>query len=133
MGRGMSDTAIADRTSLDGRPDNITESWLCVDCGVNTAPGFMDGPTLRQALEEAGEHDGVDQTIDGRSEVYMVRAKVWKQAGMQDFGACLCIGCLERRLGRRLKPKDFLRGHAFNATPGTPRLLDRRKYWHEVR
>jgi len=27
--------------------DNITESWLCVDCGVNTAPGIPDGPTTR--------------------------------------------------------------------------------------
>jgi hypothetical protein len=40
----------------------------------------------------------------------------------------LCIGCLEKRLGRRLKPKDFQRDHPFNAyhMPCTPRLRDRR-------
>jgi len=30
--------------------DNIVESWLCVDCGVNTAPGCLSGPELRIAL-----------------------------------------------------------------------------------
>jgi hypothetical protein len=38
---------------------------------------------------------------------------------------CLCIGCLEKRIGRRLKPKDFT-DHPFNQLPGTPRLLNRR-------
>ena len=47
---------------------------------------------------------------------------------MEDFGGCLCIGCLEKRIGRKLKPKDFLRGHPFNRPqlPGTKRLLERR-------
>lgn len=27
--------------------DNIVESWLCVDCGVNTHPGCPDGPQTR--------------------------------------------------------------------------------------
>jgi len=30
-------------------------------------------------------------------------------------------------LGRRLKPKDFLRGHEFNDLPATPRLMKRQK------
>jgi hypothetical protein len=38
----------------------------------------------------------------GRSEVYCVREAVWKAAGMAPFGGCLCIGCLEERLGRRV-------------------------------
>jgi len=42
------------------------------------------------------------------------------------MGGCLCIGCLERRLGRRLTPKDFSRRHPFNKTPGTGRLIERR-------
>jgi hypothetical protein len=54
---------------------------------------------------------------------------VWKAAGMEALGGCLCIGCLEKRLGRRLKPKDFERDHEFNSPqiPGTPRLMKRRK------
>jgi hypothetical protein len=35
--------------------DNITESRMCVDCGINTAPGIPDGPTIRVALARDGE------------------------------------------------------------------------------
>jgi hypothetical protein len=42
------------------------------------------------------------------------------------MGGCLCIGCLEKRIGRRPKPKDFDPDHPFNEMPTTPRLLDRR-------
>jgi hypothetical protein len=115
--------------------DNLTESWLCIDCGVNTAPGLFGRAEMEKAIEEAkargewGEENGIDQTIGWNSEVYTVREAVWKAAGMEPFGGCLCIGCLEKRLGRRLKPKDFLRGHPFNHPdmPGTPRLKNRRK------
>jgi hypothetical protein len=56
----------------------------------------------------------------------MVRERVWEAAGMEPMGGCLCIGCLELRLGRRLKPKDFRRGNALNILPGTRRLINRR-------
>jgi len=118
-------------------PDGqLTEDWLCVDCGVNTAPGIPDGPMTLREVNETGESSA---EVGPDSEVYTVRDAVWKKAAMEPFGGCLCIGCLERRLGRKLKPKDFLRGHAysfealearleFNALPGTERLLQRRKY-----
>ena len=32
---------------------------------------------------------------------------------MEPFGGCLCVGCLEKQLGRKLKPKDFKRDHGF--------------------
>jgi hypothetical protein len=35
---------------------------------------------------------------------------------------CLCIGCLEKRIGRTLTPRDFPRKHPFNKTPGTERF-----------
>ena len=90
---------------------------------------------LEKAIEAAkaagqwgGEDQGIPQTIDDQSEVYHVRDAVWKAAGMEPFGGCICIGCLEKRLGRKLKPKDFLRGHQWNRpiVPGTPRLMKRR-------
>jgi hypothetical protein len=110
-------------------PDgHLTEDWLCVDYGVNTAPGIPDGPTTLREVNETGEFSAM---VGFDSEVYTVRDAVWKKAGMEPFGGCLCIGCLERRLGRKLKRMDFLRGHAFNALPGTERLLERRKYWHK--
>lgn len=40
-------------------------------------------------------------------EWYMVHDQVWAQAGMEAFGGCLCVGCLEQRLGRQLVPADF--------------------------
>jgi hypothetical protein len=37
----------------------------------------------------------------------------------------LCVGCLERRIGRELTPHDFA-DHIFNQHyPGTPRLMER--------
>ena len=46
---------------------------------------------------------------------------------MEPYGGCLCIGCLERRIGRKLKPKDFERNHPFNNSGllCTERLRDR--------
>jgi hypothetical protein len=105
---------------------HVTEDWLCIDCGVNTAPGFPDGRTTLQEVEATG---GSTITVGADSEVYMVREAVWKKAGMEPFGGCLCIGCLERRLGRKLKPKDFS-DHVFNGFPGSKRLLKRRRYYY---
>jgi hypothetical protein len=109
------------------------ESWLCVDCGVDTAPGCFNRAELKSAYaaEEArGEYNpGIEQTIDARAEIYQVRNAVWKASGMEPMGGCLCIGCLEKRLGRKLRPKDFKRGQTFNAPgwPASQRLLRRQK------
>jgi hypothetical protein len=108
-----------------------SESHLCIDCGFNTAPGFKTRAELEAAYAAmGGRNEGIEQIeqyVDDQSEVYMVRERVWSAAGMEPWGGCLCIGCLEQRLGRRLKPKDFLRDHPFNRLPGTERLLRRRK------
>ena len=50
---------------------------------------------------------GVTQTINSWSEVYTVKPAVWKAAGMEPMDGCLCIGCLEQRLGRTLTARDF--------------------------
>jgi hypothetical protein len=105
----------------------VPESWLCVDCGFNTAPGFLNRVELEKAFEADVQGQGVAQRADDRSEIYSVRVAVWKAAGIEPHGGCLCIGCLEKRLGRKLKPKDFLRNHSFNSLPGSPRLIIRRE------
>jgi hypothetical protein len=104
------------------------ESWLCIDCGVNTAPGLSSRAELEAAFAADENDNGIEQHITADSEVYTVRERVWAAAGMEPQGGCLCIGCLEKRLGRPLKPKDFQRDHAFNhpAIRGTARLLKRR-------
>lgn len=50
----------------------------CLDCGTETLPVTV-----------------------ARAEWYVVRADVWKASGVTPRGGCLCIGCLESRLGRR--------------------------------
>lgn len=58
----------------------VDEHDLCVDCGINTI--------------EIGEY-------------YMVSDACWRRAGMKPHGGFLCIGCLEERLGERLKSINF--------------------------
>jgi hypothetical protein len=83
--------------------------YLCKDCGVDTTPC-----TGKRGCRHAG-----------RWEHYMVRPSLWKAAKMKD--GFLCIGCLETRIGRKLKPKDFTAalinrlGHPWH----TPRLESR--------
>jgi hypothetical protein len=91
---------------------------------MNTAPGCSTRAQAELLLNLGRKH--IQQTIDNRSEVYILHSKVWKAAGMKPWGGCLCIGCLGKRLGRRLKPQDFPRDHEFNSLPGTDRLLQRR-------
>ena len=42
-----------------------------------------------------------------RTENYAVHSDVWHQAGMDKMGGNLCVGCLEKRLGRQLHSGDF--------------------------
>jgi hypothetical protein len=110
----------------------IPESWHCVDCGVNTAPGCSTRGEVELAYATAimrGEKCRDTVTFDSHTEIYSVRDKIWEKSGMGPWGGCLCVGCLEKRLGRRLRPKDFEPGHPFNTIPGTPRLMERRGSW----
>jgi hypothetical protein len=104
----------------------VPESWACIDCGINTHPGSLNRQRMEQALAIDWNNQGVTVTFDEHSEVFMVKDKIWKAAGMEEFGGCLCVGCLEKRLGRMLTPKDFMHNHPFNALPGTERLMVRR-------
>jgi hypothetical protein len=86
---------------------------LCHDCGIDTVPTEWDQ----------------------RAEYYMVHDEVWAEATRYGPAAFLCIGCLERRLRRRLVPADFtdagINDPTIRATPRrawsyrTRRLRDR--------
>jgi hypothetical protein len=115
----------------------ISESHDCVDCGHDTAPGLLDrAEAEREAARQMA--DGIinwrlPMTFDDRSEVYIVHNHIWEAAGMEPgYSGCLCIGCLEKRVGHRLAPYDFVADHPFNNLPGTPRLLDRRGHAYDV-
>lgn len=120
------------RLDLKGvTPDN----WNCIDCGVNTAPGIPSRAEFENAFaaDVLRVKQGVEYTVDEHYEIYHVRDSVWKAAGIEPMGGCLCIGCLEKRLGRELRPKDFARSHPFNQMPGTDRLMERRGDATEIR
>ena len=75
-------------------------------------------------LDACAKRGSCSYDIHDGCEVYMVRKGVWAKAGVKPLGGCLCIGCLERRIGRRLKPKDFP-DNPLNWLPGTLRLMNR--------
>jgi hypothetical protein len=104
--------------------DSTPLTWNCIDCGVNTHPGAKGRKGL---LADLAARAKSRTRFDDRTEVYIVRPAVWKRARVAPFGGCLCIGCLEKRLGRKLK--DFNWHHEFNYMPGTKRLLQRRGHW----
>ena len=107
---------------------SVPEDHICVDCGFDTAPGIWTREQTQAAFRIG--MDAIPHTLSWDDEVYTVRDAVWKRAGMQPWGGCLCIGCIEKRLGRRLKPKDFVRDHQFNhpGYPGSERLKSRQGY-----
>lgn len=80
----------------------VLESFPCNDCGIDTL-GY---------------------------EYYMVHDHVWiDQAGMtgEPYEGFLCIGCLEKRIGRMLKSGDFIHWPINNVNQGykSERLIDR--------
>jgi hypothetical protein len=70
---------------LTGR---VSEDSLCIDCGLNTQPG---APTKKQTAlaiweaREAGKERSDTIEYSAASEVYCVRDKVWKEAGMEPW------------------------------------------------
>ena len=108
----------------------MSEHHNCIDCGVNTAPGWETRERIDEMLRAGylrADPDHLGKCIFGEhTEIYIVHNKVWADAGMEGYGGCLCIGCLEARLRRKLRPKDFPRSHPFSRMPGSERLLDRR-------
>ena len=80
-------------------------AFNCLDCGVNTSE-----------IEE----------------YYMLHDRVWRSVTNQNerYGM-LCLGCIERRLGRLLEPTDFadvaLNNRKSLSKHGSERMLDRLK------
>lgn len=78
----------------------IRESCRCVDCGAD--------------ILETGED-------------YLVHDLVWDATGLEPEGGMLCVGCVEKRLGRRLRPEDFpdVYINRIRREGGPPRLRSR--------
>jgi hypothetical protein len=110
----------------------IPDSYICVDCGMDTFPGHQTRAEVEQSMRAARaagkEWRGFTSTFTAETEVYYVWPAVWAASGLGDFwNGCLCIGCLETRIGRRLQPFDFIPDNPFNdpKLPGTIRRYER--------
>jgi hypothetical protein len=112
----------------------IPDNYICVDCKMDTWPGHPTRAEVEQSMRDAKavgkKWKGFGSTWTQETEAYYVHPHVWKASGLGDFwNGVLCIGCLEKRLGRRLQPCDFMAEHAdgFNdpGLPGTLRRFDR--------
>ena len=87
------------------RFDKQMAAFLCIDCGYQT---LWD-------------------------EYYSLNQDVWDRTGVSEDGGMLCIGCVEKRLGRPLHVMDFDPEAALNwnvsatslGSKKSPRLLDR--------
>jgi hypothetical protein len=80
-----------DRRLLDPETNRCAGGeFLCIDCGVDT--------------NEIGE-------------IYWVKRNVWARSGLSEWDGYLCVGCLEQRLGRRLRLEDFLANSLINRVP----------------
>jgi hypothetical protein len=83
--------------------------FACLDCRVDTRSGT-----------------GID-------EYYAVHDEVWAATGLAPRDGMLCIGCLERRIGRELELKDFDMDAPINhGGGGSERLQSRLRYWDQV-
>lgn len=69
----------------------IPESWACIDCRINTAPGFVNRARAEKAFAADWNNQGIKQTVDEWSEVYTVKPAIWQAAGMEPMGGCLCM------------------------------------------
>jgi len=102
-----------------------SESHCCVDCGYNTFPGAPPRELAEYLLDRDGN---VPLHVTNECEIFFVKDSIWKKSGLAPYGGCLCVGCLERRIGRKLRAKDFSFDHPFNQphVPCTERLRERR-------
>lgn len=101
----------------------VPPSWECVDCGMNTGPGLQ---TAKQVTDAFNRGEGSPCSFDSQTELYVLKGALWERVTQSRTEQILCIGCVERRLGRKLRPRDF-DDSQINRLPGTARLLSRRE------
>ncbi len=83
--RELIDALAAVIEGAEAEEETRNAPTLCVDCGVNVLP--TDQPD--------------------RAEWYIVNRDVWEASGIATDGGCLCLACLEKRIGRPLTGHDF--------------------------
>ena len=102
---------LVGRVSFGARGRGIPKSHHCVDCGFDTAPGAA---TRAECLAARAAGKAVITCKLRLHEMYIVHREVWAYAGMTPNGGCLCVECIEERIGRRLNAADFKHPHALH-------------------
>jgi hypothetical protein len=93
-----------------------------------TPPAIRAREAKERARIEGRCLDCKKETIlrdDKADEYFMVHSAIWRQAQPEGRGK-LCIGCLEQRLGRRLRPEDFTDATINRPGPGKSKRLNSR-------
>ena len=100
--KAMSDDLASDIPKMLEAANRLAPKHTCVDCGRDTC--------------SPDQH-----------EWYMVHDDLWAAAGMlPEGGGCLCVGCLEKRIGHQLDPTDFTNAGINDPNgPHSARLRDR--------
>jgi hypothetical protein len=93
---------ILDLDGIDGDLDDDDDDFDDLDDGASP---FFQRPRCLDCDCEL-EPDTPPESRDWQW--YMVHDQVWADAGMDDLGGCLCIDCLEKRLGRPLSGADLI-------------------------
>jgi hypothetical protein len=98
--------AEADRMALAA-----FNKWTCEDCQT-FALGIPSPWNENESVDHDPEIDTAFRCVDcgkdtGGGEYYMVGDDVWAASGLAPNGGMLCLGCLERRIGRLLTGEDF--------------------------
>ena len=110
--------------------DNFTDTLPDCECRLIVEPLFLSDPQPPRPPFCSNCVDcGVDTMGENSHEIYMVFGSIWRASGVCEC-KLLCIGCLERRIGRLLHSGDFTRCplnylNAKGLRPVTPRLLHR--------
>ena len=104
----------------------MPESWCCVDCGINTAPGFKNRAQAEQAfavdLEQSRLHAESQRVHRGLHH----QGKGLAGRGHGSDGRLPVHRLPRSGSDGSWWPRNFVRKHPFNSLPGTARLLSRR-------
>lgn len=91
----------------------------CIHCLIKKHPGIPSEHRLEIAWIHYIQQENKPYNIDkgckdcrGIDQPYMVLNSVWKAAKMKK--GFLCLACLEKRLNRRLKLRDFMQNAPIN-------------------
>jgi hypothetical protein len=82
---------------------------VCSKCGVRIGEGDVRCHRGRDLICIDCHFSCIDcgKNTENSGELYIVPNELWASSGLDSTDGMLCLGCLERRIGRPLVPGDF--------------------------